>query len=543
MPDCAPLRGRQVLNDPHLNRGTAFTVEERDRLGLTGLLPPGSQTLADQVARVRGNLERKPSDLERYIFLMSLLDRNETLFYRTVLDHLPELLPVVYTPTVGQAAREYGHIFRRPRGLYVTADDRGRIPAVLANWEERDVRVVVVTDGSRILGLGDLGANGMSISIGKLILYSAAGGVDPRRTLPVMLDAGTDNEELLADPLYLGLRRKRLRGEAYFDFVDEFMTAVSGAFPEALVQFEDFVTPRAFALLERYRERYRVFNDDIQGTAAVGLAGLLAAARITSSRLENGRYLFVGAGSANTGIAGLLVRALTARGLTESAARERCWFFDENGLVTTTRADLAPHTEPWAHGAESTAKLVDAVRALRPTALIGATGAPGIFDEPVLRAMADVAERPIVFALSNPTDRAEVTARDAYAWTDGRAIFASGSPFGPVTVAGCTFEPGQANNVYVFPGIGLAVTAFGIERVTDEMFLVAARTLADAVSDERLARGAVFPALGDIRDVSASIAAAVARHAFAMDAVAGPVPGDLADRVRERMYEPVYGDR
>jgi len=540
----APLRGRHILNDPHLNRGTAFTAEERDRLGLTGLLPPGKQTLADQVARVLENCRRKPSRLEQYIFLMSLLDRNETLFYRTVLEHLPEFLPIIYTPTVAEAALEYGHIFRRARGLYVTAADRGRIPEILANWSEPDVRVIVVTDGSRILGLGDLGANGMSISIGKLALYTAAGGLDPRTTLPVMLDAGTENEQLLADPLYLGLRRRRLTGDDYISFVDEFMEAVSEAFPCAVVQFEDFVTTRAYELLDRYRDAYRMFNDDIQGTAAVVLAGLLAAMRITGGSLRERPILFVGAGSANTGVANLLVRALTQAGVPEDEARHRCWFFDDRGLITDAREDLALHSRRYTHPAEptisATSDLVATIRALRPAALVGATGAAGIFTREALTAMADVNERPIVFALSNPTDRSEVTAENAYVWTEGRAVFASGSPFAPVTYGGRRFEPGQANNVYVFPGIGLAVTAFGIDRISEDMLLAAARAVAGIVSEERLNRGGVFPVLGRIREVSAAIAAAVGRVAYETGAASVPEPPDLLAFVRERMYTAEY---
>lgn len=541
MSDSDRPRGRQILNDPHLNRGTAFTAEERERLGLTGLLPPGKQTLGVQVARVLENSRRKPSDLERYIFMMALLDRNETLFYRTVLDHLPEFLPIIYTPTVGQAALEYGHIFRRAHGLYVTAEDRGRIPAVLANWEEPDVRVIVVTDGSRVLGLGDLGANGMSISIGKLALYTAAGGIHPRCALPVMLDAGTDNQRLLDDPLYLGLRRHRLEGAEYLAFVDEFMESVAAVFPGALIQFEDFVTPRAFTLLRRYRDSYRMFNDDIQGTAAVALAGLMAALRVTGDGLADGRYLFVGAGSANTGIADLLVRALTQEGLSESEARERCWFFDKRGLITAAREELEPYSRPYAHPSDPVGKLTDAIRALEPVALIGATGAAGVFSRQVLGAMADINPRPIVFALSNPTDRSEVTAEHAYEWTDGRAIFASGSPFAPVSRAGRRFEPAQANNVYVFPGIGLGITTFGIDRVSEEMFLAAARALADAVSPDRLERGAMFPPLTSIRDVSARIAAAVGRVALETGMAGAPDRDeDLDAFVREQMYEPEY---
>lgn len=520
-----------MLNDPSLNRGTAFSSEEREELGIEGLLPPGHLTLEQQVERVLENCARKPTNLERYIFLMSLLDRNETLFYRTLLDHLPDYLPIIYTPTVGEAAKLYGHIFRRPRGLYVTAEHRGRVADVLENWEEDDVRVVVVTDGSRILGLGDLGANGMSIPVGKLALYTAVGGIDPRKTLPVMLDVGTDNQDLLDDPLYLGLHRRRLSGEAYLALVDEFMEAVASRYPAAVIQFEDFVTEHAYELLTRYRDTYRMFNDDIQGTAAVGLAGLLAAGRIAGGGIADRRYLFVGAGSANTGIANLLVSALREEGLSEAAAHERCWFFDAEGLLTSGRPSIPDHARDFAHDARPESDLATAVRRIEPGALVGATGVGGLFGREVLEAMGDVAARPIVFALSNPTDNAEVTAQNAYRWTDGRAIFASGSPFDAVEHAGSRFEPGQANNVYVFPGVGLGIMTCECERISDEMFLAAARAVADAVTDERIERGSVFPALERIRDVSVAIAAAVAESVGA-----AVEPADI----RATMYEPTY---
>ena len=468
-------RGRSLLNDPIRNRGTGFTPGERHRLGLQGLLPAAVETLEEQVARVVENISRKTSALESYIFLMALQDQNETLFYRSVLEHLDEALPIIYTPTVGEAALQYGAIFRRPRGLYVTADDAGRIADVLRNWPEPDVRVIVVTDGSRILGLGDLGANGMSIPIGKLALYTAAGGIPPSQVLPILLDVGTDNEELRERSFYLGLRRPRMTGDAYLGFMDEFVGAVGEVFPEALLQFEDFATANALSLLARYRDRICTFNDDVQGTAGVALAGLLAALRVTGEPLTEQTLLFVGAGSANTGIGDLIVDAMVADGLSPEAARGRCWFMDSKGLIVAGRDRLKPHTLPYAHPHAEVPDLVGAVRALRPTALIGATGRRGIFSEEAVRALADQRERPILFALSNPTSRSECTAEEAYAWSEGRALFASGSPFDPVDREGRTHVTGQSNNVYIFPGIGLGVTAARIRRVTDPMFRAAAR--------------------------------------------------------------------
>lgn len=532
--------GPAILHEPRWNKGTAFTEAERDALGLRGLLPPRVSTMERQLLRVMGNYRAKTSDLERYIFLTALQDRNETLFYRTLLEHVEEMLPIVYTPTVGEASQKFGRIFRRARGMYVSAEDRGRVADLLENWPESDVRVIVVTDGERILGLGDLGAHGMGIPIGKLSLYTALGGIRPSWCLPVTLDVGTDNEALREDPLYTGSVRPRLRGPEYDGFVEEFVQAVRGAFPGALIQFEDFATDNALGLLERYRDRVPCFNDDIQGTAAVALAGLLAAGRLTGANITDQRVLFLGAGAAATGIARLLVGAMEREGLTSDEARGRIWLIDTGGLVVASRADLAPHKRPFAHAHPQVTELVETVDKVRPTALVGVSGQGGAFTEPVLRAMARHSDRPVVFALSNPTRNSECTAEQAYRWTEGRAVFASGSPFAPVTVGGRTRVPGQGNNAYIFPGVGLGVLAAGATRVTDAAFHAAARTLAEHVGEEELRAGCVYPPLGQIREVSAAIATAVARTAYEEGVASIPEPPDLHAHVRALMWEPVY---
>lgn len=532
--------GFDLLRDPSHNKGTAFTEEERNRLGLRGLLPDRVNSQSEQVRRVLDNLRRKESDLERYIFLIALQDRNERLFYRTLMEHIDEVMPLVYTPTVGQACREFGHIFRRPRGFYITPEDRGHIRRMLDNWPERDVRVIVVTDGERILGLGDLGANGMGIPIGKLALYTACAGIDPEQCLPVQLDVGTETATLLDDPLYLGREHTRLRGAAYLALVDEFVDAVQDAFPKALIQFEDFQTPNAFSLLERYRHKVLCFNDDVQGTGAVALAGLLGALRITGDALKDLRVLFLGAGSAATGIADLMVQALCQEGLDEAEARGRFWFVDSRGLVTRSRAQLAEHKRPYAVD-QPEMDLLRALQTHRPHVLIGATGHGGDFTEEVVRTMAGLHERPVVFALSNPTSKAECTAEQAYRWSDGKVVFASGSPFPAIDLPdGGRWAPGQGNNAYVFPGVGLGAVGAEAKEVTDEMFLAAAHTIANLVLPEDLANGAVYPPLASIREVSLEIAAAVAEVAFDRGLAKAPRPTSIQDHLAELMYDPRY---
>jgi len=532
--------GVALLHDPALNKGTAFTEEERDALGLRGLLPPRVHSQDEQVVRVMENFRRKPTDLERYIHMMALQSRNQTLFYRVVLDHLEEMLPIIYTPTVGQACQEYGHIFRRPRGIFISAGDRGRVADLLRNWPYEEVRIIVVTDGERILGLGDLGANGMGIPVGKLALYTACAGVDPSLCLPVTLDVGTDNEALLNDPLYIGIQQQRLRGDAYDDLVEEFMMAAQQVFPHVLIQFEDFANINAFRLLKKYRDRGCTFNDDIQGTGGVALAGLYSALRVTGGMLKDEQILFLGAGEAALGISDLIVSAMVAEGLSEEEARQRCWFVDSKGLIVKSRSDLAEYKLPYAHDHEFLSDFLSAVESLRPTVIIGASGKPGTFTRPVLEAMARFNERPIVFALSNPTSKAECTAEEAYAWTQGRAIFASGSPFPPATIHGKTYVPGQGNNAYIFPGVGLGVIACGVRLVTDEMFFAAAEALAHEVSEADLEQGRIYPPLARIRDVSAGIATAVVEVAYHRGLATQPRPEDLLAYIKSQMYEPKY---
>jgi len=528
------------LHDPALNKGTAFTEEERDELGLWGLLPPGINTMEEQVLRVMGNYNRKTSDLEKYIFLVALQDRNQTLFYRVLTDHLEEMMPIIYTPTVGLACQEFVHIFRRPKGIFVSDKNKGRFSEILQNWPNKEVRVIVITDGERILGLGDLGVAGMGIPVGKLSLYTACAGIHPSWCLPVTIDVGTNNVELQKDPLYFGMRHQRIRGEAYDDLIEEFITAVQENFPNTLIQFEDFGNINAFRLLNRYRNRICAFNDDMQGTASVALAGLYAAMRMIGQKITDQKILFLGAGEAGTGIGDLIVSAMMNEGLSQTEARQRCWFADSKGLVVKSRKNLPEHKLRYAHDFKDHSYFLDAVKALKPTAIIGVSGQPSTFTQSILEEMARCNERPIVFALSNPTPRSECTAKEAYVWTQGRAIFASGSPFDPFTLEGITYEPGQGNNAYIFPGVGLGVIACRAKHVTDEMFLAAAQTLAAEVTEDDFNRGSIYPPLGHIREISAKIATAVCEVAYEQGLAVNPRPNDLAAFIKSQMYEPNY---
>jgi len=534
-----PLTGFQVLNSASLNKGTAFTEEERRRYKLRGLLPPAVCPPEIQMQRTLENLRRIPDDIGKYVFLTALQARNERLFYKVLINHIEEVMPLIYTPTVGLACKLYAHLFRRTRGLYVTCSDRGEVMEVLENWPYKDIRVIVVTDGERILGLGDLGTNGIGIPVGKLALYVACAGIPPSQCLPVMLDVGTNNEEFLSDPFYLGLRQRRLSGNAYLDFVDEFITATSQVFPRALIQFEDFLTPNAYSLLNKYRDNTFCFNDDIQGTAGVALAGVYASTRISGYNFRDLRIMFLGAGSAATGIADLMCVALQREGLSEQEARQRLWFVDIGGLVVRARKGLLPHNEPYMHDHEPLG-FIDAIRDIKPQVLIGATGAPGTFTREVVGAMADINRFPAIFALSNPTSKAECTAAEAYEWSGGRAVFASGSPFGPVVYNGREIKPGQGNNVYIFPGVGLGALVSGANRITDDMFLVAARTLADMVSQDELEGGTIYPPLMKIRDVSTQIATAVGNYVFDNGLSVKTRPADIQQSIREYMYDPSY---
>jgi malate dehydrogenase (oxaloacetate-decarboxylating)(NADP+) len=532
-------RGMALLRDPLLNKGTAFTEAERDALGLRGFLPAHVLSMEEQVARVLVNLRSLPNDLEKYIALNSLHDRNEALFFRVVCDNIDEIQPLIYTPTVGLACQRFGLIFQRPRGMFISANDRGRIAELLANWPY-PARLIVVTDGERILGLGDLGAHGMGIPVGKLSLYSACAGIHPEHCLPVMLDVGTNNEEFLNDPYYIGLRRKRLSGAAYDEFVDEFINAARAAFPGVLIQFEDFANHSAFRLLHKYRDKINVFNDDIQGTAAVALAGLFSALRVTGGKLAEQRVLFLGAGEAATGIADLVVSAMMAEGTSEAEALKRTWLVDSRGLVVKNRAGLTDHKLRCAHDHPPIDDFLTAIRTLRPTAIIGVAAVGGAFTPEVLGTMAEINDRPIVFALSNPTSKAECSAEEAYRHTGGRALFACGSPYDPVNLGGKTFVPRQGNNSYIFPGVGLGAIASGSRLVTDEMFMAAAHTLAYLVNPDDIAQGSLYPALPRIREVSAHIATAVAEVAYKRGLATAPKPNDLMAFIESQMYSPRY---
>jgi malate dehydrogenase (oxaloacetate-decarboxylating)(NADP+) len=530
-----------LLANPLFNKGTAFTERERDALGLRGLLPPRVFTLEEQVQRSLNAVRRKADPLEKYIYLVNLQNRNEVLFYRLVMENIEEFVPIIYTPTVGQACLEYGNIFRRSRGLFISLRERGRIAEILRHWPQQGVRLVVVTDGERILGLGDLGALGMGIPVGKLSLYTACAGVHPSYCLPITLDVGTDNPSLHDGPAYIGMKEKRVRGEVYDSFIDEFVTSVSQVFPKALVQWEDFGNSNAFRVLHKYRSRLPSFNDDIQGTAAVALAGVIAGLRVTKQKLSDQKLLFLGAGEAGTGIADLFVAAARAEGLSEAEARKRCWFVDSKGLVVKNRGDrLAEHKLPYAHDHAFIPTLTEAVKALKPTALIGVSGTPATFTKDIVESMTALNQRPIIFALSNPTSKAECTAEQAYAWSGGRAIFASGSPFPPVEINGKRLVPGQGNNIYIFPGVGFGALACEAREVTDAMFLAAAQELAGLVTEGDLAIGRVYPSLTRVREVSLKIATRVAQMAYDSGLAQAPRSDDLEADVKSRMFTPVY---
>jgi malate dehydrogenase (oxaloacetate-decarboxylating)(NADP+) len=534
--------GLKLLQDPFLNKGTAFTEAERDGLKLRGLLPPRILTMEQQCAKVLESVRRKTTDLEKYITLMALYDRNITLFYKVIEENLEEMMPIIYTPTVGQACQEFSHIFRKARGLYIAANNKGRILKILKNWPHKDVRIIVVTDGERILGIGDLGVDGMGIPVGKLCLYTACAGIHPLSCLPVCIDVGTNNEKLLKDPLYLGLQNLRPYDETYDELIEEFVMAVGEAFPQALIQFEDFGNRNAFRLLAKYRDRICCFNDDIQGTASVAVAGIYSAMRMTGKNLKDQKILFLGAGEAGIGIGDLIVSAVTDQGISQKEARNMCWYVDSKGLVVKSRKKLARQKRSYAHDHAFIPDFLTAVETLKPTAIIGVSGQHRAFTRPILEAMARHNERPIVFALSNPTSRSECTAKEAYQWTQGRAVFASGSPFEPVTFNGKRYVPGQGNNVYIFPGVGLAAIATGARHVTDEMFLIAAKKLAELVSEEDYNIGCIYPPMTKIREVSARIATAVAEVVYKRGLATNPRPDDLSTHVKSLMFEPVYQD-
>lgn len=530
----------QLLHDPRLNKGTAFTEAERRAWGLEGLLPPAVTNIELQVSRRHAEIAALDNDLLKYLVLSDLQARNETLYYATLMSDPATYMPLVYTPTVGEACQKFGHIFRQPRGMYLPISARGRVKELLSNWPEKDVRFIVVTDGERILGLGDLGAGGMGIPIGKLALYTACAGVPPQGCLPVVLDVGTNNQTLLDDPLYLGLRQQRVRGDAYMAFVDEFVAAVQQLYPKCCIQWEDFANINAVPILARYRDKICTFNDDIQGTAGVALAGILAASRLTGKKLAEQRFLFLGAGSAATGIAELISLAMTREGMDPAEARRRNALFDVHGLLVTSRTDLAEFQKPFAQDRAPVSTFAEAVESVRPTGIIGVSAVPKLFNQAVISAMARVNERPIIFPYSNPTSRSECTAEEAYRWSNGRAIFASGSPFPPVEIAGRRFVPGQGNNVYIFPALGMAVFATEATRVTDEMFLVAAQAVAEQVTEDNLSVGLIYPPQSRILEASLHVAERVAACIFDQGLAGVKRPDDISALIRSRVYRPGY---
>ena len=543
-------RGVNLLNRPTLNKGTAFTEDERSQLGLHGLLPPQVESLDQQVARAYEAYRRKDDDLERHIYLRALQDTNEVLFYRLLLDHIEEMTPMVYTPVVAQACEQFSHIYRRPRGLFVSYPLRDSIPTLLRNRPNPEVDVIVVTDGERILGIGDQGAGGLGIPIGKLSLYTLIGGIRPERTLPIVLDVGTNNAERLNDPEYLGWRHERVTGQAYFDFVDQFVRAVKQELPNVCLQWEDFATPHARPILERYRDELLTFNDDIQGTAAVALGAILGAVGVTGKRLRDQQIVFLGAGSAAVGVADYLRAALVQDGLSEAEARGRFWLVDKDGLLHTGRTDLTPEQRVYAQPAERVADwprtshgaigLADVIGRIEATILIGLSTVGGAFTEPIVREMARKVERPVIFPLSNPTTRSEASPEDLIRWTDGRALVATGSPYAPVQYEGRTIPIAQCNNVFIFPAVGLGVVASGARRVTDGMMLAAARALGEHSPARTDPSGSLLPALRDVRAVARAIATAVGLEAQRAGVAPKTSPEELRDRVAATQWTPEY---
>ena len=536
------LTGYDRLHNARLNKGTAFTEAERSAFGLEGLLPPAVLSLELQVARRHDEIARLENDLLKYLVLSDLQARNETLYYAVLMSDPATYMPIVYTPTVGEACQKFGHIFRQPRGIYLPITARGRVKELLSNWPDKDVRFIVVTDGERILGLGDLGAGGMGIPIGKLALCTACAGVPPQYCLPVVIDVGTNNQALLDDPLYLGLRQSRVRGSEYMAFVDEFVTAVQQLYPKCCIQWEDFANINAVPILERYRNEVCTFNDDIQGTAGVALAGILASLRLTKQKITDQRFLFLGAGSAGTGIAELISQAMAKAGMDIHEARRRNALFDVKGLLVTSRKDLADFQRPFSQDRPPISTFVDAVKALKPTGIIGVSGIPKLFTREVIETMAELNQRPIIFPYSNPTSRSECSAEEAYRWSNGRAIFASGSPFPPVDIGGRKFVPNQGNNVYIFPAMAMALFATEAKRVTDEMFLTAAQAIAEQVSEDNLAAELIYPPRERIFSASLHVAERVAACIFDQGLARVPRPDDVGALIRASVYRPVYAE-
>jgi len=533
-------RGIDLLRDPSLNESTAFTDAEKQELGIVGLVPDVTETEDQQLNRVMMQLGHKSTDLDRYIYLTNLLDHNETLFYRTIMSDPARFLPIVYDPTIGEACLKFGHIYRQARGMYLSMTRRGKVREVLRNWPEKDVRFICVTDGGRILGLGDLGANGAGIPIGKLQLYTACAGVPPQYLLPMYLDAGTNNEQYLHDPLYLGMRKTRPSTEELYSFVDEFVEAVQDVFPKCCIHFEDWTGVDAMHLLQRYRDKYCVYNDDVQGTAGITLAGMINATKLKGTQLKDEKYLFLGAGSAGIGLADLLCSALVAQSMKLKDAQSRVYMFDVNGLLESTRKDLVDFQKPYAHKHAPTRDFVAAIESIRPTTIIGVSTIGGAFTRQVIEAMSRINERPVVLALSNPTEHAECTPEQAYSWSKGKAIYAAGVPFPPVHLNGQTLLPGQANNFYIFPAVGMAIFATQAKRVTDDMFIEAAKAVADQVPSDLLKQGLLYPPQSNVLETEIQTAARVAKLVFDSGLARVDKPADMDRFIRGHVYRPEY---
>src|ERR1700752_2040398 len=534
------MQGVELLRNPSVNKATAYTEAEKESLGLVGLVPDVTEPIETQLSRVLWQLDQKTSDLERYVYLVNLLDHDQTLFYRTIMSDPTRFMPIVYDPTIGEVCLKFGHIFRGPRGMYLSIKRRGHVKEVLRNWPVKDVRVICVTDGGRILGLGDLGANGMGIPIGKLQLYTAAAGVPPQGLLPMYLDAGTNNERYLRDPLYLGMRKARPSTEELYSFVDEFVDAVQEVFPKCCIHFEDWTGVDAVHLLQRYRDKYCVYNDDVQGTAGITLAGMINAAKLKGTKLKDEKYLFLGAGSAGIGLANLLCSALVAQGLTLKEAQSRVYMFDVNGLLEDTRKDLVDFQKPYAHKHAPTRDFVTAIESIKPTTIIGVSTIGGAFTQKVVEAMSRVNERPVILALSNPTEHAECTPKQAYTWSKGKAIYAAGVQFAPVHYNGQKFLPGQANNFYIFPAVGMAIFATQAKRVTDEMFIEAGQAVADQVPADLLKQGMLYPLQSNILEAEIQTAARVAKLVFDSGLARVERPADMVAFIRRHVYKPEY---
>lgn len=533
-------RGYSLLRNPGKNKGVAFSMEERREFGLEGLLPDSVETIETQMVRVHRQLNNFEKPINKYIYLMNLYDTNETLFFRTVASKPSVYLPLVYTPTVGEACQAFGHIARRPRGLYISINQKDHIKEILRNWYTTDVRFAVVTDGQRILGLGDLGVFGIGIPIGKLILYTSCAGVPPKHTLPIVLDVGTNNEDFLKDPLYPGIKQKRVTGKEYDDFIEAFVDTINEVFPKICIQWEDFAGVNAIRILDKYRNKISTFNDDIQGTAAIATAGFIAISRLMKRKFREQRFLFLGAGAAAFGIANMLVQKFKKDGLSEEEALGQIWMFDVNGLLVKSRNDLEEHQKSFAHEGEASNDFAEAVLRIKPTAIVGVSTVGGAFNQQVIENMSLVNEQPIIFPYSNPTSHSECTAEEAYTWSKGKAIFASGSPFAPVTYEGKTFTPGQGNNVFIFPAMGLAIFATEAKRVTDEMLIVAAESVAEQISDEDFENGLIYPHVDDILQVSLHVAEKIAEEIFNSGLAAVDRPKDIRAFIKSKMYEPDY---